>query len=141
MKNKETFANIDLYDEKTNSELFTTPTEKNPFMNRLVSDPPSRKQSQPITEKVEDNINKIVKKRGFFYGEHHRTQDPRLYANLGDNEEFEKSMRQFYTVSNNKSPNDQGEFAQWCYGNMLSCKGGDLEQCMKKSDGALNPPP
>jgi len=138
----EPFSNIDLYDEKVKAELYTMPTEKNPFMNRLMSDPPVKKQSQPITETVEEQIDEIVKKRGLFYGEpKKKLEDPRLYASLGDNEEFETSMRQFYTVSNNKLPNDQGEFAKWCYGNMLSCKGGDMEQCLKKADGALNPSP
>jgi hypothetical protein len=40
-------------------------------------------------------------------------------------------MRQFYTTPNTLVPNNQKDFAQFCYGNMASCKDGDTEMCLK----------
>ena len=35
-------------------------------------------------------------------------------------------------------PNNQKEFAQFCYGNMASCKDGDVEQCLKNAPRHIN---
>jgi len=54
-----------------------------------------------------------------------------LFDDRGDKFEFEQSMRQFYTTANTRVPNNQFEFARFCYGNMASCKDGDVEQCIR----------
>ena len=38
-------------------------------------------------------------------------------------------MRQFYSTSSTTIPNDQDGFLKFCYGDMLSCKGGDELAC------------
>ena len=142
-KNKEGFDNsrweqtgeIDWKDIDKDKKLFTLPTAENPYMNRLSGDDPKKKPALPMTSKVEEEVKEVVKENPHFL------KDPRLYASLGDNFQLEQSLRQFYTVSNTKLPNDQKEFAKFCYGNMRSCKGGDLEQCLKISDGAISPSP
>ena len=35
---------------------------------------------------------------------------------------FDKEARQFYTMPNNKNPNEQGKFANWLYGTVDNCK-------------------
>ena len=139
-KNKEGFASmpwgeIDWKDVDADEKLFVRPTSENPYMNRLRGDDPKRKPALPTSSKVVKEVKEIVKDNPHFL------KDPRLYASLGDNFQLEQSLRQFYTVANTKLPNDQKEFAEFCYGNMRSCKGGDLEQCLKKSDGAVSPSP
>ena len=103
---------------------FTMPTKKNPFMNVLMNEykeSPNRKPAAPAyNDEVHEEINEKAK-----------TQDKRLYKNLGDNLSFENSMRNFYAMPNTQIPNNQKDFALFCYGNMPSCKDGDALQCSK----------
>ena len=62
-----------------------------------------------------------------------QAQDKKLFKNLGDNLSFENSMRNFYAMPNTKIPNNQKDFALFCYGNMPSCKEGDALQCTKNN--------
>ena len=51
-----------------------------------------------------------------------QSKNNKLYKNLGDNLNFENSMRNFYTMFNTQIPNNQKEFALFCYGDMPSVK-------------------
>ena len=51
-------------------------------------------------------------------------QIPKLFTDLGDAMSFEQSMQRFYTTANSRVANDQKAFAEFCYGNMPSCKSG-----------------
>mgnify|MGYP001358633616 FL=1 len=127
---KEGMANLDVklnkedLEELLNDE-FTMPTKKNPFMNVLINEyneNPKRKPAAPIyNEEVLDDATKKSKK------------DERLYKNLGDNLTFQNSLRNFYSTSNTSIPNNQKDFANFCYGNMPSCKEGDEFMCEKNS--------
>lgn len=129
LKNKESFVNMkqkrDLVTQVLEKE-FTTPTKKNPVMNVLLNeykDNPRRKPAAPAyNEEVAQEISEKAK-----------TLDPKLYKNLGDNLTFEHSMRNFYAMPNTSIPNNQKEFAMFCYGNMPSCKEGDALQCTKNN--------
>lgn len=122
---KEGFTNPELY--KATKPMFTQPTKKNPMMNVAlpeIQDDPQRKQAAPsFNPKVEEEINDSVK----------QNLDKRLFHDLGDNIDFENSMRGFYTTANTQIPNDQKAFAEFCYGSMKSCKEGDGIQCEKKN--------
>jgi hypothetical protein len=115
---QEGFTNPEIY-KLTKSE-FTNPTKENPMMNVSLNeyvDNPTRKQAAPsYNVAVENEINENVKKN----------LDPRLFKDLGDDLYFEQSMRQFYTNPNTNIPNAQKEFAEFCYGGMLSGKEGDI---------------
>ena len=104
-------------------ENFTTPTKKNPMMNVMMtdySDNPQRKMAAPsYNKRVAEQINDKSIKRN------------KLYQDLGDNLAFEHQMRNFHSMPNTTIPNNQRGFAEFCYGNMQSCKGGDSEQCNK----------
>ena len=134
---KEGFDNVikqNYYD--IHRDEYQNPKDENPFMNVLLTDCPERKEALPSYEKnVEEDIYKAVKNNKFL------SNDPKLFCDLGDNMQFEQSMRQFYTTANTKTPNDQKAFAEWLYGNMPACKDGDTMQCLKKAPGAINPPP
>ena len=57
--------------------------------------------------------------------------DSRLFRDLTDNLSFEQSMRSFNSTPNTRIPNDQTAFAEYCYGNMISCRGGDEVACAR----------
>ena len=105
---------------------FTLPTKKNPMMNILMTDykeNPNRKPAAPayndmVVEEINDNVQKVDKK---------------LFKNLGDNLSFQHSMRNFYAMPNTQIPNNQKDFAEFCYGNMPSCKEGNSLQCSKNN--------
>jgi hypothetical protein len=122
---KEGFSNPEFYNVIKNE--FTNPTNENPMMNVMlpeINKKPIRKSAAPsFTKPVETEINKKVKEG----------LDPRLFKDLGDNIVFENSMRNFYTMPNTDIVNDQKSFAEFCYGNMPSCKEGDGIACDKKN--------
>ena len=124
MKNLDIKINKEEFEELLNEE-FTMPTKKNPFMNVLMNeykDNPKRKSAAPVyNEEVLDDATKKSK------------NDEKLYKNLGDNLTFQNSLRNFYSTPNTNIPNNQKEFAEFCYGNMASCKEGDEFMCEKNS--------
>ena len=119
---KEGFTSPELYERVKSS--FMKPTQKNPLMNVLLPEiqyNPQRKPAAPaFNPTVEKNINEKV-------------ADPRLFLDLGDNIAFDQSMRNFYATANTTIPNDQKAFAEYCYGSMPSCRGGDYLQCSKNN--------
>ena len=124
MENLDVKINKEEFEELLNEE-FTMPTKKNPFMNVLINeykDNPERKPAAPIyNEEVLDDATKKSR------------SDEKLYKNLGDNLTFQNSLRTFYSTPNTNIPNNQKEFAEFCYGNMASCKEGDEFMCEKNS--------
>lgn len=116
-------ANMDTLQSKT-----TKPTKENPLMNvqpqQIQYEPKRPKAEKAYKPKIEEKINENVKKN----------LDPRLFKDLGDEIDFENSMRQFYTTANSQIPNDQNAFAKFCYGDMISCRGGDDLACVRNNE-------
>ena len=54
-----------------------------------------------------------------------------LFKDLGDSMNFDQSMRSWYPMPNTQIPNDQKSFADFCYGDMPSCKEGSTLACSK----------
>ena len=52
----------------------------------------------------------------------------KLFRDLGDEYNFDNSMRQFYSMPNTQVPNNQNEFAKFCYGDLPSRKEENLIQ-------------
>jgi len=128
---KEGFVNPVQLQEKKLS--FTKPTPKNPFMNVLLPEikyNPERPAAAPaFNPQVEKEINTSAGNVG---------PDPRLFLDLGDTLSFEQSMQRFYTTANSRVENDQNAFAQFCYGDMPSCKEGGGLQCIKDNPRWIN---
>jgi hypothetical protein len=55
----------------------------------------------------------------------------KLFKDLGEQLEFEQSLRQFNSNPATTIPNDQGAFAEFCYGSMISCKEGNKFACAR----------
>ena len=109
-----------------NSDNFYKLTSSNPMGNVLlpeIGDDPERKPSPPT---FDNNVEKLVNKETEQMAQnlHPSIQnlDKRLFQDLGDKFKFENSMIQFNTMPSTTIPNAQGAFAEFCYGNMESCK-------------------
>ena len=138
-KMKEGFSDESMYQKVKHN--FTSPNTPNPAMNILlpeIYDNPQRLVAAPLYNKaVEKEFNESVQnivKKNF----NDDKIDEKLFKETGDKFEFEQSMRQFYTTANTMVPNSQKDFAQFCYGNMASCKDGDVEMCLKATANHLN---
>lgn len=97
----------------------TAPTKDNPFANMLLSDlakDPNRSAACPY-DSVKDDIRKHF--------------NDGLIRNALDVYENENSQRQWYTMPVTNGIPDTGKFADFCYGNMKSCKS-DQTQCVPR---------
>lgn len=130
----EGFDNLNLFNNKKN---YTNPTKKNPLMNVLlpeINDNPNRNAALPAFNPiVENNINNKTKEMVVDKFNNNKNIDKRLFKDLGDNFEFDMSMRQWYSTPNTKVMNDQKEFAEFCYGDMISCKEGNELACTRNA--------
>ena len=111
------------------------PTEKNPLMNVLlpeIQDNPERPEAQlAYMPDVVDNINKKTQDMVVNNFDNPDGIRDKLFKDLGDNFQFDRSMIHFTTNANTQIPNDQSSFAEFCYGGMTSCKTGNPEACLK----------
>ena len=115
--------NNEILNDKTEYKGETTkPSTSNPLMNVMlneINENPNRgKADESFKEEVHNEINDNVKNQIIM----NSNLDERLFKDSGDEMEFEQSMRNFYTTANTMVPNDQNEFANWCYGEMFSRK-------------------
>lgn len=119
--------------ENIMTDKYTFPTKKNPMMNVLLPEikyNKERKEAAPsYNNAVLRNINKTAQDPEL--SDKLVNDNKKLYRDLGDNLSFEHTMRNFHTMPNTKIPNDQRKFAEFCYGNMGSCKDGDDIECSK----------
>ena len=102
-----------------NNKVCTRSTIDNPFMNPSIAD----YKYYPSRPAACDNDNPKVQKtmtKNFY---------SRLFRDSDDLYDQEGSARQFYTVPGSTIPNDQGTFAEWCYGHGATCRQGAGDQC------------
>ena len=133
LNNKEGFTNPELY--KMLRKNFTEPSVKNPAMNVLpteIDDNPNRKTAAPSYNKVvENDMNEKTKEFIINNFDDKTNIDERLFKDLGDSFSFDQSMRTWNSTPNTSIPNDQKAFAEYCYGDMISCKEGDELACTR----------
>lgn len=110
----------------TDGEDFYKLNPSNPLGNVLlpeIGDTPNRKPAPPsFDNNVEVSVNKNTQKMTQDLHPCIENLDKRLFHDLGDKFDFENSMIQFNTMPSTTIPNAQGAFAEFCYGNMESCK-------------------
>lgn len=115
----------------TKETIRTEPTQNNPLMNVLlpeINGNPNRGKALAYTPKTEKKIMEKVKKG----------LDPRIYRGTNNELDLEYSMRQFYTNPSTTVPNNQEEFATFCYGDMISAKEGN-EVALARRNPRLGP--
>ena len=135
---KEGFVNSQMYNAL--KPHLTTPTIQNPMMNVLlpeISYNPTRDEAAPsYNSEVEKEINNSTEGHVVLNFEPRNLTEAeklrkKLFADLGDKYEFDDSMRMFYTTPNTMIPNDQKGFAEFCFGDMISCKQGNEMACQR----------
>ena len=80
---------------------------------------------------VYEDINTTTKKMIQSLNPGIKNTNKQLFGDLGEKFEFDQSMWQYYSMPNTKVGNDQGAYADYLYGNMPSCRGGDGLECIK----------
>jgi hypothetical protein len=141
----EGFANPNTY--KMLDKNFTEPTNTNPIMNVLMNeytDDPERKEAAPSFNPI---VEKDINDKTIQFVINNQTKDndnndnykdkndinDKLFKDLGDNFQFDQSMRSWYATPNTTIPNDQKSFADYCYGGMISCKENNEFACMRNA--------
>lgn len=104
--------------------------KKNPLGNVLLPEityNPDRKSAPPaFNPDVYADINASAKKAIQYMNPGIKNTNKQLFGDLWHNYDFENSaMRQFFSTPNTKVTNDQGSFAQYLYGGMISGKESD----------------
>lgn len=149
-KKSEEFSNIqsEVYPIMTNPNAYQEykqdyqqPSQNNPMANLLIPEiyyNPERKPAAPtFNPSVEEEINEIVQTNVS-----KKFDDPeikqKLFANLGDALEFNRSMTRFTATANQEVPNDREDFAEFCYGDMISGKEGNPLALERNQSGAVN---
>ena len=98
------------------------PTSDNPFMNPTMGE--YAEQDFPSACNANDEDIKATINEKF---------TEQLYRDVGDLWGRYNSERQYYSLPNTKRPNDQREFAEWCYNQYDTCKE-DQRHCLRYED-------
>ena len=116
-------------------DTFDIPTPSNPFSNVLNTDFNDKPNKKPAPPAFNANVNnEILVKAKKMVSEANPDQPDiadKLFTDLGDQFVFEQSLRPFYSNAATTIPNDQGAFADFCYGSMVSCKEGNNFACAR----------
>lgn len=123
-------------------QTFVLPTAENPLSNVLLTEyeyNPTRKPAPPATNpKVDSDILKQAKRMVQEANPGQPDIAKKLFTDLADEFQFEQSLQPFYSTANTMIPNDQGTFAEFCYGNMISCKEGNMFACARNDMSRYN---
>ena len=122
------------FETKSSQENDAKITWKNPLNNLLAGDGKEKKEAPAAYGENTLLINDAVKKMVNKVHPSFKNMDKKLFKDLGENFEFNRSMIQFNSAPNTTIPNDQGEFSEYLYGSMLSGKEGSKFKLMCKSN-------
>lgn len=122
--------------------VFEKPNSSNPFGNVLVTDydyNPNKKPAPPAANSIvaKDILTQAKKFVGEANPDHPGIAD-KLFNDIGSELMFEQSLRPFTSNPSTTIPNDQGAFADFCYGSMISCKEGNQFACARNLSRHIN---
>jgi hypothetical protein len=116
-------------------DKFQLPTSTNPFANVMINDYDYNPDKKPAAPSSNPTVNTEIMKQAKRLVEEANPDQPdisdKLFKDLGQELNFEQSMRQFSSMPSTTIPNDQGAFVDFCYGDMISCKEGNLFACSR----------
>ena len=117
------------------SGVFQKPDSSNPFSNVMMTDYDYNPNKKPAPPSFNNNINSQILAQAKQTVIESNPDQPdiadKLFRDLGEQLVFEQSMRPFYSNPGTTIPNDQGAFADFCYGSMISCKEGNAFACAR----------
>lgn len=115
--------------------LFDPPSAGNPMSNVLLSDYLANPQKKPAPPADNENVAVDILAQAKETVKRLNPGQPdiadKLFGDLGEEYQFERSMQPFYSMPATTIPNDQGAFAEFCYGSMVSCKEGNQFACAR----------
>ena len=124
------------------TDVFDVPNPSNPFSNVLITDydyNPNKKPAPPaFNTSVNNNILKQAKQLVLNANPDQPDLADKLFKDLGEQYVFEQSLRPFHSNPSTTIPNDQGAFAEFCYGGMISCKEGNKFACARNLSRHIN---
>jgi len=124
------------------TDVFDAPTPENPLSNVLMTDYDFNPNKKPAPPTYGENTRKAILDSAKQLVADANPGQPdiaeKLFTNLGDQLNFEQSMQQFVSNASTTIPNDQTAFAEFCYGNMISCKEGNEFACARNLDRHTN---
>lgn len=142
---KESFANksdglakytIDNEKVSLSPNLFDKSKPNNPFSNVLLTDYENNPTKKPAPAAYNAYTNADILGQAKEFVKQANPDQPdiadKLFKDLGEELQFEQSMRPFYSNPATTIPNDQQAFADFCYGSMVSCKEGNMFACSRK---------
>jgi hypothetical protein len=124
------------------TDLFTTPDSSNPFSNVLMTDYDYNPNKKPAPPAFAKDINKQILAQAKQLVNDANPDQPnisdKLFKDLGEQLMFEQSLNAFTSNPATTIPNDQGAFAEFCYGSMISCKEGNKFACARNMSHYTN---
>jgi hypothetical protein len=137
-----TQKNIASIDEPTNelikeelSTVFAQPSTANPFNNVMVTDYHTNEEKKPAapsySKRTQENILESAKQLVAEVNPDQPDITEKLFSDLGEKINLEQSLRPFHSNPSTTIPNDQGAFANFCYGSMVSCKEDNKFACAR----------
>lgn len=122
---------------KNTIEEYSKPTETNPLMNvvlpQIQDDPTRASASASYNPDMVEKINTCTQDAAVNGFDNKEDIKNKLFSDLGDSLMFDRSMIQFNSNANTTIPNDQKSFADFCYGDMVSCKEGNAFACERNA--------
>lgn len=129
-------ANDYLKDKMLPTDIFAETTKENPLQNVLITDYANASAKKPAPAAYNPTTQRDVLTHTKSMIDDINPEQPKisekLFRSLEDNLAFEQSMRPFYSNPATTIPNDQGAFADFCYGSMVSCKEGNPFACARQ---------
>ena len=129
-------ANDFLVDKWLPDDVFAETTKENPFQNVLLTDYDVAGMKKPAQAAFSQSVQADVMEHAKNMIDSINPEQPKisekLFRSLEDNLAFEQSMRPFYSTAATTIPNDQGSFADFCFGSMVSCKDGNPFACARQ---------
>ena len=112
------------------------------FIHRKQNNPSYINFNPSVEKQMNEETQKFVTGNDGAFNENDSKKQSKLNAkifkDLGDSFDFDQSMRQFYATPNTKIPNDQKSFAEFLYGDMVSCKEGHELACIRHNPRHIN---
>ena len=137
-QNSEKHVSFDLkegFDGAPDPKYFDVPNSGNPVSNVMLPDydyNPGKKPAPPaFTKYGGDMILQNAKKMVQEANPDQPNIADKLFNSLGEELQFEQSLRPFHSNPGTTIPNDQSAFADFCYGSMVSCKEGNMFACAR----------
>jgi len=120
--------------KKKATKIKSVEQSTNPLDNAMIGGNNDKEaSSNAYGEENIETINTSVKKMIQEQNSSIDDINSKLFNDLGENLEFDRSMRQFYTTASTTIPNDQQGFADFCYKDMTSGKEGNESALLKNS--------